>query len=244
MKATRFDMKIIILLSIVVIMAFFIMLSACSDSEKNAYSLKSQSDSIIINGNEQADSEILYQELRKITITHYAKVKTSYGSFYIALYGKDAPKTVDNFLGLAKNHYYDGMHIHRVAHDFLIQMGCPYTKQLNKKSLWGSGGESIYGGAFESEINLNSIAYKVGYVHGTVAMAKKGKNGNLSQFFICLADAKNLQPVCTIFGRVISRMDVVEKIAKVSINPSSQDEDDGIPIKPIKIFSIAVEKMK
>ena len=183
-------------------------------------------------------------ELRKIEITHYAKIKTSLGTILIALYGKDAPKTVENFTGLVKRKFYNGLLFHRVLHDFLIQTGCPNTKFKKKKYLWGQGGESIYGQGFETELNPNSIVYKIGYASGTIAMANNGYKKNLSQFFICLNDAQSLKRDWTIFGRVISGMEVVEKINSVEIEPSVYDDNDGIPLKPIKIYSITVEKIK
>jgi len=171
-------------------------------------------------------------------ITQKIQVNTSMGRFVIGLYGKDAPKTVDNFIGLVKKRFYNGILIHRVANRFLIQMGDNLTKSIRKKSEWGTGGESFYGKEFEDELNTITPSYQLGYIKGTVAMANKGPNTNKSQFFICLDEAIYLDKKWTIFGKVIQGMDIVEKISKVEIEENKWGKEDGIPKKPIKIFSI------
>lgn len=170
-------------------------------------------------------------------ITHKVQFNTSMGKFVIGLYGKDAPKTVENFLGLVKKRFYNGILIHRVAKRFLIQMGDNLTKSKRKKAEWGTGGESFFGKEFEDELYNNTPSYQLGYIKGMVAMANKGPNTNKSQFFICLDEAKYLDQKWTIFGKVIQGMDVVEKISKVEIEESKWGNDDGIPKKPIRIFS-------
>ncbi len=175
-----------------------------------------------------------------IKITEYAIIKTNFGDIKIALYGKDAPKTVKNFVTLARSGYYNGTLVHRIAKNFLIQMGDGNTRYLSKKNEWGKGGKSIYGGFFADEINPNSLIYKIGYTYGTVAMANSGPNKNLSQFFICLDEAQSLDKKYTIFGKVVEGMNVVEKIAEQEIIPYKFDSLDGTPKEPIKILRVDI----
>lgn len=178
-----------------------------------------------------------------IKITHYATIKTNFGDIRIALYGKDAPRTVNNFVTLAKRGYFNQTLIHRIAKNFLIQMGDGTTRYPLKRDEWGKGGASIYGGYFPDEINPNSILYKVGYTYGTIAMANSGPNKNLSQFFICLDEAIDLDKKYTIFGKVLEGYDVIEKIEQEEIIPYKFDSLDGTPKRPIKIIKITVEDL-
>ncbi len=180
--------------------------------------------------------------LDSVKITHYAVVKTSLGNFTIALFGEEAPKTARNFVQLAKQGYYNNTLIHRVAKNFLIQMGDGNTKYLSKKNEWGKGGKSIYKGYFPDEINPNSYIYRLGYVYGTVAMANNGPNKNLSQFFICLDEAQFLDKKYTIFGKVVEGFETLEEIEKQEIIPFKFDSLDGTPKKPIKVHSITIFK--
>lgn len=177
-----------------------------------------------------------------IKITHFATIKTSFGDIKIALYGEDAPKTVKNFVTLARQGYYNNTLIHRIAKNFLIQMGDANTRYQSKKDEWGKGGRSIYGGYFPDEINPNSIIYKVGYTFGTVAMANSGPNKNLSQFFICLDEARELDKKYTIFGKVVDGFDVIGKIEQQDIIPFKFDSLDGTPKKPIKILKVIIKE--
>ena len=140
----------------------------------------------------------------KISATS-AVIKTDKGDISLELYPNDAPKTVMNFVTLAKNGYYDNLTFHRVEPDFVIQGGDPSGN--------GSGGVSIYGANFEDELNPNPTSYKTGYLEGVLAMANAGPNTNGSQFFIMLANNTSLPKNYTIFGKVTSGLDVVHKIA-------------------------------
>ncbi len=131
-------------------------------------------------------------------------IETNMGNIEIEMYRADAPKTVENFVQLAKKGYYDGIIFHRVISGFVIQGGDPTGT--------GTGGESIYGKKFEDETNASSPLYKTGYKRGVVAMANSGPNTNGSQFFICHKDIV-LPPNYTIFGKVVEGMDTVDKIA-------------------------------
>lgn len=177
-------------------------------------------------------------------VTHLASIKTSMGTIVIGLFGEDAPETVANFIGLTKMNYYNGILFHRVARHFLIQAGDRNTLFQHKKSEWGMGGESFYGGEIEDELNMNTPSYRQGYRKGVVAMANKGPNTNSSQFFICLEDAIKLERKYTIFGKVISGMNVVEAISNVPVEKSDRGQYDGIPQKTVRIYSVEIKLIK
>lgn len=170
-------------------------------------------------------------------ITHTVTITTSMGKVEVELYGKDAPKTVRNFVELANRGFYNGQLVHRVIPGAIIQMGDPKTKDSTLRRQWGSGGESIYGGYFEDELNSMTPSYRRGYVEGTLAMANRWPtpNSNTSQFFVMLSDnnklPKPMKPVFTIFGRVTSGMDVIHAIGKVEIV-------QGVPYFPVRIIEV------
>ena len=169
----------------------------------------------------------------------YALVETSMGTFEFELYGADAPKTVENFVGLAKKKYFDGMRVHRVAKGFVIQTGDDKSKDPSKVNEWGTGGKSIWGKEFADELNPNTPSYKAGYTKGVVAMANRGPNTNTSQFFVMLADLERMPKNFTIFGKVIKGMDVVEKIGQVEIIPG-MGPTDGRPKTDVLIKKITI----
>ena len=162
--------------------------------------------------------------------TETAVIETSFGNIEIQFFRADAPKTVENFVQLAKRGYFNGVKFHRIAKGFVIQGGDPTGT--------GSGGESIYGKKFEDEINRNSPLYKTGYVRGTVAMANSGPNTNSSQFFIVLANA-SLPPNYTIFGKVTKGMETADKIAAVAIIPM-MGPTDGKPKEDIVMKKVTI----
>ncbi len=100
-----------------------------------------------------------------------AVIHTSMGDIKVKFFPDEAPKAVENFKTLAKDGYYDGITFHRVINDFMIQGGDPTGT--------GTGGESIYGGAFEDEFSPNLYNFR-----GALSMANSGMNTNGSQFFI------------------------------------------------------------
>jgi cyclophilin family peptidyl-prolyl cis-trans isomerase len=171
------------------------------------------------------------------TVTHVATLSTTEGDIVIQLFGKDAPKAVENFVGLSKKDYYKGVACHRVIPGFMIQTGDPNSRDTTKRPLWGQGGESIFGKTFEDEIDPNSRAMKIGYVEGTVAMANAGSNTNGSQFFIVTSQGEshlNRMPNYTIFGRVVEGMDVAHKIEMTG----GQGEQ---PLKPAYITGVTIK---
>lgn len=124
-----------------------------------------------------------------------AHIVTAKGEIVFEVFGDEAPKTVSNFLTLAKDGFYNGLTFHRREEGFVIQGGDPNGD--------GTGGP---GYMFEDE------PVKRAYTKGIVAMANAGPNTNGSQFFIMLADASFLPPQYTVFGMVISGQDVVDRI--------------------------------
>lgn len=137
---------------------------------------------------------------------HHATITTSCGEIEIELYSSESPVTVNNFVFLASDGFYDATIIHRVVPRFVIQMGDPAGT--------GRGGP---GYRFADEL---AAARNRGYLRGTVAMANAGPDTNGSQFFICL-DNVNLPPNYSVFGEVTAGMDVADRIAAVPLRGSS-----------------------
>ncbi len=132
---------------------------------------------------------------------HKITIQTNKGTIVFETYDADAPNTVKNFITLAQKGFYDNLIFHRVIKDFMIQGGDPTGT--------GMGGP---GYKFADELNPATESYKAGYVRGAVAMANSGPDTNGSQFFIMHKDTP-LPHNYTIFGKVISGMDVVDAIA-------------------------------
>ena len=133
------------------------------------------------------------------TAHHFlVSMKTNKGTITLCLDPKLAPNTVNNFVFLTRNQYYDGLKFHRVVADFVIQGGDPEGT--------GSGGPGY---------KFNDEPVQGEYTAGAVAMANSGANTNGSQFFICTVDdSKKLAKSYNLFGQVQSGMDVVLKIAQ------------------------------
>jgi cyclophilin family peptidyl-prolyl cis-trans isomerase len=158
------------------------------------------------------------------TTTPVAVVKTNMGTIEIELFEKQTPKTVENFIGLAKKNYYDGIIFHRVIEKFMIQGGDPTGT--------GRGGQSLWGKAFEDEI-VDTLKFDK---PGILAMANAGPNTNGSQFFITTVPTAWLNGNHTIFGKVINGMDVVSAIEKVQKGP--QDK----PVKNVVMEKVTIER--
>ncbi len=142
--------------------------------------------------------------------TYTATIATNAGDIVVSLWPDKAPQTVGNFVGLAREGYYDGTIFHRVIPDFMIQGGCPQGT--------GRGGP---GYAFGDEINDKPL------VRGTLAMANAGPGTNGSQFFIITADATSwLDGKHTGFGEVTSGMDVVDAIEGTPTGPGDRPTTD------------------
>jgi len=149
-----------------------------------------------------------------------ATLHTNRGPVALELFDEDAPKTVENFLGLARDGFYDGLTFHRVIRDFMVQGGCPLGT--------GTGGP---GYTFEDEINEHRV------VRGALAMANAGPNTNGSQFFIVTAEeAPWLDGKHTVFGRVSAGMDTVDTIEAVETGPQDR------PVDPVVIERVELHE--
>jgi len=139
-----------------------------------------------------------------------ATFDTNRGTIVAELYEKDAPKTVENFETLANKGYYDGVKFHRVIPGFVIQGGDPYSRDLPAGDRRvGTGGP---GYTIKCETKGNARTHEV----GALSMAHAGKDTGGSQFFIVLDEnnARHLNGVHTVFGKVTKGIDVVQKIQK------------------------------
>lgn len=145
-----------------------------------------------------------------------ATIHTSQGDIAIELYAADAPQTVNNFVFLARDGYFDEVIFHRIVPGFVIQGGDPTGT--------GTGGPGYH---FADEFHS-----KTSYDRGVVAMANAGPNTNGSQFFICLDDV-GLPNQYTIFGEVTDGMDVVDTIAAVDLH--GEKPVDDIVIRSVTI---------
>jgi len=162
--------------------------------------------------------------------TYIAKFETNEGNFEIILNTKDAPKTVNNFVVLARDKFYDGLTFHRIVKDFMIQGGDPQGT--------GSGGP---GYTVPAEIGLK-------HTKGALATARQGDETNPekassgSQFFIDLADQPSLdQGGYTVFGSITSGMDIVEKIGLSPVSDNGQGEQSK-PTAPVTINKVTIEE--
>ena len=154
-----------------------------------------------------------------VNAAYTADLTTSEGDIQIALDPKQAPKTVNNFVFLAKQGFYDGVTFHRVIPDFVIQGGDPQGT--------GQGGP---GYQFEDELP-KAGAYKV----GSVAMANAGPNTNGSQFFIIVgAQGAALPPAYSLFGKVTQGQDVADKISTMAA-PGTETPDPPVTIEKVTI---------
>ncbi|AUH37482.1 peptidylprolyl isomerase [Lactiplantibacillus plantarum] len=178
-----------------------------------------------------------------------ATIKTNFGDIKVQLFPKQAPKSVENFVGLAQKGYYDGIIFHRVIPDFMIQGGDPTGT--------GMGGESLWGKPFEDEFSK-----EVFNLRGALSMANAGPNTNGSQFFIVqkpqldagmsdqMKQAGYPEEIVTaygnggtpwldfrhtVFGAVSDGMDIVDKIA--ATETGMQDK----PVKDVVIETITIE---
>ena len=143
-----------------------------------------------------------------------AVLETNQGTIEIKLFSDVAPKTCENFVGLIKKGYYDGLIFHRVIPGFMIQGGDPTGT--------GRGGESLWGGKFEDEVRKDVVFDR----KGLLAMANAGPNTNGSQFFITVAQTPWLNMHHTIFGEVINGYDVVEAISLTKAGPGDRPQEE------------------
>lgn len=156
---------------------------------------------------------------------YLATIKTNFGDISVRLFPKEAPITVNNFVFLANQGFYDNLKFHRIVKDFVIQTGDPRGN--------GTGGP---GYKFADEKVTRD------YVKGMVAMANSGPNTNGSQFFITLADLRTVLPKnYTIFGEVSSGQNVIQKIGSVPVAASLTGEA-SIPTVDVSIVKVTIDE--
>lgn len=145
-------------------------------------------------------------------------ITTKFGDIEVELYSDSAPTTVENFKDLTKKGFYDGLIFHRIVPGFVIQGGDPYTRNTTNRRRWGTGGP---GWNIKAEFNKNT------HTRGVLSMARSQDPDSAgSQFFIVLKDSNFLDGQYTIFGKVKSGMEAVDKIATL------KTDDADAPINP------------
>ena len=186
-----------------------------SNTDKTAESVpKSES------ANTESDSKKENENLPIATIT-----VEGYGVMNVELYPEIAPNTVNNFISLANKGFYNNLKFHRIIKDFMIQGGDPKGN--------GTGGP---GYSIEGEFTSNGFANSLKHTKGVISMARaQDPNSAGSQFFIMSGDAPNLDGEYAAFGKVISGLDVLDKIR--SVETGSNDS----PKKDVVIASITVD---
>jgi cyclophilin family peptidyl-prolyl cis-trans isomerase len=166
-----------------------------------------------------------------------ATLETTLGTFKVELFVDKMPITATNFVKLAKSGFYDGLHFHRVIDNFMLQFGCPHSKDP-KSSRAGTGDGPD--GTIKDEHPANA---KLSNEPGTLSMANTGApNSGSSQFFVntvhndfldFFSPGASKHPV---FGKVIEGMDVVNKIGKTKTDPSDR------PVTPVKMIKVTVQE--
>ena len=176
----------------------------------------------------------------------YARLKTTLGDIVLVLEEKRAPKTVANFVGLATgkitwtNHndeaqvgvpLYDGVRFHRVIPDFMIQCGDPLSREPSMSRAWGTGGP---GYRFEDEFHPELRHQGA----GILSMANAGPGTNGSQWFITERSTPHLDNRHSVFGKVVSGLDVAHKIANVARDGRDRPTTDVV-LNQVEIFRSA-----
>ena len=165
-----------------------------------------------------------------------ATLETSLGKIEVELFVDQMPITAGNFVKLAKSGFYDGLHFHRVIPNFMVQFGCPHSKDPNSGRAGTGDGPD---GAIPDEHLANA---KLSNLPGTLSMANAGANSGSSQFFIntvhndfldWFGPGDSKHPV---FGKVTSGMDVLKKI-----ETTRTDRNDR-PATPVKMIKVTVHE--
>jgi len=213
--------KISILISFGVVIAFLLLLFNYQDNNSELVIDNSQK-------TEENNQNNMQQENKENDQVVKVNIQTSEGNISLEMYPKEAPKTVENFVKLSEQGFYNDTKFHRVIKEFMIQGGDPLSKDESSRQFWGTGGP---GYQFEDEQNNVSLE------KGVIAMANSGPNTNGSQFFIITAESTPwLQGKHTGFGKVVAGMEVVEKIENTEVGATDQ------PTSDITLISVEIEK--
>jgi cyclophilin family peptidyl-prolyl cis-trans isomerase len=165
-----------------------------------------------------------------------ATLRTTCGEIIVALHADEAPTTVETFVALAEDGYYDGTPFHRVIEDFMIQGGDPTGTGTG--CLDAQCDRRLPGYTFGDELGLAEevVAEHGGYPRGTLAMANAGPDTNGSQFFIVQAEpAYPLPPSYAVFGEVVEGMDVVDRIVSGPV-------EGDLAVDPTVVVDVEVER--
>jgi peptidyl-prolyl cis-trans isomerase B (cyclophilin B) len=161
----------------------------------------------------------------------HAVLYTTHGPMKFKLWSDIAPKTVENFVKLSREGFYNGTAFHRIISGFMIQGGDPLTKDPANAPRFGTGGP---GYTIRAEFNDRP------HVRGVLSMARSSDPHSAgSQFFICHGDARFLDRQYTAFGELIAGDDVLEKIASTPVKSSSSGER-SVPTVRVEILSIDI----
>jgi cyclophilin family peptidyl-prolyl cis-trans isomerase len=162
-----------------------------------------------------------------------ATLETSLGNIEVELFQDKMPQTAGNFIKLAKSGFYDGLHFHRVIDGFMVQFGCPHSKDPNSpRAGTGNGPDGTIADEHPADAKISNEP-------GTLSMANTGQpNSGSCQFFINTANNSYLDWFSPgpskhpVFGKVSSGMDVIDKIQK---SPRDARDRPSTPVKMIKI---------
>jgi peptidyl-prolyl cis-trans isomerase B (cyclophilin B) len=160
-----------------------------------------------------------------------AVIKTAAGEMVVEFWPDVAPKTVENFITLAKKGFYDGTAFHRIVKGFMIQGGDPKSKDAALEAEWGTGDP---GYKIKAEFNDRK------HVTGVISMARSANPDSAgSQFFICLGEASFLDGKYTAFGKLIKGEDVLKKLGDTPVGTSRGGEESK-PKERVNVESIKI----
>mgnify|MGYP001557906950 CR=1 FL=1 len=214
---------------ILILSAVFLLLGAGCTETKQEINITQTKDANQVTNTTNMSKKTNLENQKNLAVEYsQALIKTSKGNIKVSFYASESPVTVNNFMNLAQQGFYNGTSFHRVIKDFMIQGGDPKSLDQTNRALHGTGDP---GYKFEDEFNSHKL------VRGSLAMANSGSNTNGSQFFIVTAEATPwLDGKHTNFGQVVEGMTVVE-----TIENSSADQRDN-PYEPIIVKSIELIK--
>ena len=214
--------KIIIsIIVIIILIVVFIFMFSANENEYEDMNINTENNNMSKNNTQNTKNE------DKVI---FALMKTNFGDIKLELFKEDAPNTVENFIKLSNDGFYNGTLFHRVIPNFMIQGGDPNSKN-NDWLTHGTGGP---GYTFTDEFNDNKL------VRGVLAMANAGPNTNGSQFFIITAESTPwLDGKHTAFGKVSQGMNVVKKIESAETTGNQGNPPDH-PIEDVIIESIEI----